>query len=109
MPRTREEIQEERHQLKNEYGQLFDSISAVLFGKDPVGINFEVNPDEYEPETGTILPRLRTCNSADDILHVVHEEFLHWFGVDTAGSRDNYRVIADEIWHLYEQWRPRHR
>ena len=59
MPGTREQILEERRQLKAEYGALFDSITALLFRHDPIGINFEDNVDEYEPETGTILPRLR--------------------------------------------------
>ena len=68
MPRTREEILEQRRQSKAEYGQLFDSIAALLLLHDPIGINFEVNPDEYEPETGTILPRLRECQSAGDVL-----------------------------------------
>jgi hypothetical protein len=72
MPRTREQILEERRQLKAEYGELFSSITALLFQYDPVGVNFEVNPDEYQTETGTILPRLRTCESSDDVQRVVY-------------------------------------
>src|ERR1035441_5425227 len=41
MPGTREQILEERRQLKAEYGALFDSITALLFRHDPIGINFE--------------------------------------------------------------------
>ena len=48
MPGTREQILEERRQLKAEYGALFDSITALLFRHDPIGINFEDNVDEYE-------------------------------------------------------------
>ena len=57
MARTREQILEHRRRLKEEYGKLFDDLTAILFRADPVGINFEVNPDEYQPEAGTILPR----------------------------------------------------
>src|ERR1700722_5328594 len=78
MARTREEILEARRRLKEEYGQLFESVAALLFRHDPVGINFDTNTDEYEPEVGSILPRLRTCNSADEARGVVYEEFVRW-------------------------------
>src|SRR6266550_4218861 len=44
MSRTREDILEERRQLRAQYRDLFDSTAALLFRHDPVGINFEVNP-----------------------------------------------------------------
>ena len=105
MLRTREEILEERRRLKAEYGQLFDSISALLFRHDPVGINFEENTDEYDTETGTILPRLRTCRSVNDVLCVVHQEFIRWFDAATAGPPGHYAQIASEIWQLWERHR----
>jgi hypothetical protein len=101
MTGTREEILEAQRRLKAEYGQLFDSVAALLFQRDPVGINFDENTDEYEPETGTILPRLRTCRSADDVRRVVHEEFVRWFDASTAGSQERYAQIAEEIWALW--------
>jgi hypothetical protein len=101
MPRTREEILKERRQLKAEYGQLFDSIAALLFRHDPIGINFDENTDEYETETGTILPRLRECHSERDVLRVVHQEFVRWFDAGTAGPEKYYAEIASEIWQLW--------
>lgn len=92
--------------MKAEYGELFDSVTALLLRHDPIGINFKVNPDEYEPETRTILPRLRSCQSSADVLRVVHEEFSRWFGADTAGRPRRYAEIADEIWTLW-QCRPK--
>ena len=71
MPRTREDILEERRQLKAKYRDLFDSTAELLFRHDPVGINFEVNPDEYQAEAGSILPRLHGCQSAEDVCRVV--------------------------------------
>ena len=102
MPRTREQILEERRQLKIEYGELFDSITVLLFRHDPIGINFEDSANEYAPETGTILPRLRTCESSTDVLRLVHEEFCRWFGSETAGSAGRYAQIADETWQLWQ-------
>jgi hypothetical protein len=104
MSRTREEILEERRRLKAEYGELFDSISALLYWHDPIGINFEENPDEYEAETGTILPRLRTCASPSDVLRVVHQEFVRWFDAGNAGPEERYAGIASEIWQLWKRY-----
>jgi len=103
MPRTRDEILRERRQLKTEYGDMFDSVAALLFRHDPIGIAFEnENRDEYEPEAGTILLRLRDCASASDVLRVVHEEFCRWFGSETAGSAGRYTQIADKTWQLWQ-------
>jgi hypothetical protein len=105
MPRTREQILEERRQLKAEYGELFESVSSLLFRHDPIGINFEENTDEYNAETGTILPRLRSCESPSDALRVVHEEFVRWFDAATAGPEEHYAQTASEIWQLWQRYR----
>jgi len=101
MPMTREQIREERRKLKAEYGDLFDSVTALLFRNDPIGINFDENTDEYEPEARTILPKLHSCESSTDVRRVVHEEFTRWFGSDMAGPPDRYSQIASEIWDLW--------
>jgi hypothetical protein len=103
VPRTREDILAARRRLRAEYGKLFDSVAALLFRKDPIGINFETNTGEYEPEAETILPRLRTCQSADDVRHVVHQEFVRWFGPDTAGPPEHYEEIANEVFRLWQE------
>ena len=104
MTRKREEILEERGQLRAEYGSLFGSVAALLFRHDPARINFEVNPDEYNPEAGTILPRLHTCESAQDVQNVVHEEFVRWFDAGTAGPVERYSEAASEIWQLWQDY-----
>ena len=50
----------ERDALKRQYGKLFAAMSEALFEADPLGINFEINTDEYEPEVETnhSTPRL---------------------------------------------------
>jgi|SRR6266850_5481272 len=105
MSKTREQIIEERRQLRAEYGNLFDSTAVLLFRHDPVGINFEFNTDEYEAEAGTILPHLRSCQSADDVLRIVHQEFVRWFDAGIAGLQERYTNIAAEIWQLWQAHR----
>jgi hypothetical protein len=102
MVRSREEIRKAHRELKVEYATLFDSVAALLFRHDPIGINFDDNTDEYESEVGTILPRLRTCESPEDVLLVVHQEFVRWFGEATTGSAQRYVTIAAEIWQLWK-------
>jgi len=102
MTRERDEILENRRRLRAEYGELFDSMAALLYRHDPIGINFEVNTDEYESEAGTILPELRSCRSADDVLQAVHAEFVRWFDFDTAGPPEHYKEIASEVWQLWQ-------
>jgi hypothetical protein len=107
MSRTREKMLEERRRLNAEYGDLFASVAALLFRHDPVGINFEVNPDEYKPEVGTILARLHDCESARDVQYVLHEEFVRWFDAAIAGPEERYDCLAAEIWRLWQQYRNR--
>ena len=76
---NKEELEAEKERLKLEYGSLLSSIAEILFKQDPIGINFDDNTDEYETEARTILPRLRDCHSAEDVLNVTHEEFQRWF------------------------------
>lgn len=100
----RADIEKQERWLKQQYGTMFDAIAALLFRHDPIGISSDNNPDEYEPEARTILPRLRNCHSADDTLRVVHEEFIRWFDEQTAGPLDLYTPIASEIWLLWEKY-----
>lgn len=81
---------------------MFDAISEILFRHDPIGINFEFNTDEYESESSTILPRLRDCHSPNELVAIVHEEFVHWFDPDIAGPKEKYEKIADEIWGVWK-------
>lgn len=100
---TIEQIKVKRTQLKNEYKEFYQSVSEILFRHDPIGINFETNDDEYEPEVDTILPRLKNCSSVEDVLDVVHKEFIKWFDEDIAGEKSNYEEISKEIWDLWQK------
>jgi hypothetical protein len=93
-----DKILAKRRALRREYGDLYDRMSQLLFSWDPIGINFEDNTDEYEPEVDTILPRLRACVSAEDVQRVVYEEFCQWFDVDLAGPLERYEQIGRDIW-----------
>jgi hypothetical protein len=92
---------EKRKAVRLQYRELFDALSTLLFRADPIGINFETNTDEYEPEVGTIIPRLRHAKSEADVQLIVHEEFCRWFDSETAGPITDYRDLASQIW---DEW-----
>jgi hypothetical protein len=90
-------------EARRTYGALFDAVSAVLFRHDPIGINFDTNTDEYDPEARTILPRLASCQSESDVLPVLLEEFRRWVGDDIREDKVSYVPIAADIWRLWTQ------
>lgn len=100
--KTAEELKIERQTLRREYGEeLYDKVLEILFQNDPIGINFEFNTDEYEPEVDTILPRLKEARSPEDLQGIIHREFVRWFDADIAGPKAKYARIAQEVWNAY--------
>jgi hypothetical protein len=77
---------------------LIDEVEALLYRHDPVGIGFGDNPDEYRPEAESIVARLPRARSVDDVVTLVHGEFVRWFDEDTAGPADRYEDIARDVW-----------
>jgi hypothetical protein len=95
---------EPKHKLlKRRYRFLHDSLTRLLYRHDPIGLAALGAPkDEYEPEVGTIIPRLlHDAKSSDDVRRIVHEEFLHWFEAETTGPEGAYDAIAQEIWDKF--------
>ena len=69
-----------------------------------MGIAKRAPSDEYDPEVGTILPRLPECRSAEDVAKVVQEEMAQWFaGAKAAGPVERYERVAEEIWRLWSE------
>ena len=93
----------EHKRLKAEYKELFSAVSEILFRHDPIGINFGGNTDEYDPEAGTILPRLRPEHSVEDVTAIVREEFRRWFGAECVRGEGQYAAIAEEILNAYKR------
>lgn len=93
--------------LKREYVVLVDAVSAAIDKADPIGLLAGGAPsDEYAPEIGTIVPRLKTANSADDVQRIIHEEFVRWFG-DIAGRLDAYGEVGVNVWGALQAFRER--
>ena len=95
------------NELSKAYQELYAKVGEILLRYDPVGIISGDISDEYNPEVSTILPRLKAAHSGNDVHDILYEEFVHWFGADTAGNRDNptYEDAATEIWTVWNEFK----
>jgi hypothetical protein len=98
------ESREYRKRLKQEYEGLFVDLSKYLFEVDPVGVNYEINSDEYDPEVGTILPRIVDLDTVDEIASILREEFNRWFG-DPTIYRSTYEDLAADMLTILRRYR----
>ena len=95
----------EREALRREFGRLYLVVSKALCEADPLGlIAIGAPPDEYEPEVGTVLPRLQEARSVDGMNRILHEEFVRWFGADIAGPAELYAPAAQTLWRQRSQF-----
>jgi hypothetical protein len=91
--------------LRQEFGEVYDELLALLFRHDPANINYGHNTDEYDPELRPILLRLGECSTVDQLVQLTHEVFVELFSAETAGTIDRYQPIGAEIWELTAAWR----
>lgn len=79
---------------------LVDTLTALLFVRDPMGIAFDEfgNLDEYSAEAETIAARRGEIVSIDDAREVVFETFSAWFGPGDVGSEEDYQTLAEDVW-----------
>jgi hypothetical protein len=85
---------------KRGYEQLFADVRAILNDHDPMGlISLGAPEHEYEPEVGSILPRLSGAEAPAHVEAIVAEEFLHWF--DQTLPPEIVTVVAADVWAAY--------
>ena len=92
--------------MERRYQTFVAAIEPAINDADPIGLlEGGAPPDEYSPEIGTIVPRVGNAQRVDEIAAVLHEEFVRWFGNDTAGSREAYEAPARHIWRAVLEFR----
>ena len=85
---------------------LVAAVECAIDDADPIGLLEGGAPaDEYGPELGTIVPRVMNAQSVEEVTTVLHEEFLRWFGEDTAGPRHADEAPAGKIWKALLEFR----
>ena len=97
-------LRDERERLRAAYAELFAGVTEILARHDLMGlVEIGAPADEYEPEVGTILPRLRDSADADDLQRILHEEFVRWFDEDILAPEAEFAAPAAEIWTLWRR------
>ena len=92
--------------MKARYQSLVAGVERPINQADPIGLLKGGAPaDEYGPEIGTIVPRVVNAQSIEEVTTVLHEEFVRWFGKDTAGPRHPYEAPAGKIWEAVLEFR----
>lgn len=86
-------------ETRRRYAGLFEDAIAVFSRIDPAGIGFPDSADEYDPEVGTILPRLDAARSEVEVRAIVDEEMVRWFGERTDPVLLDR--LARELWPLW--------
>lgn len=90
-----------KRESKAHFEALRSEITRALNQADPIGlIEGGASLDEYSPEIGTILPRLKEASAKQTLRRIIHEEFSRWFGVAVAGSEECYEEAAKRIWSI---------
>ena len=104
-PLPQSESYEEREGLRQRYGWLYDYALGVLQQADLTNIA-HVSPIEYEPEVGSILPRINAeARGVKDVANIIREEFVYWFE-DIFVEDAERRIVwaSKEIWEAYRNW-----
>lgn len=88
------------------YEALVAAVKRAIDAADSIGLRRLGAPaDEYEPEVGTIVPRVARANDIGEVREIVHEEFANWFGVGTVGPATAYEMPARAIWEAVLKFR----
>ena len=78
-------------------------VLAILVAADPLGIcDGGERRAAYTPEVNTLLPRLKEAQSADNLIRIVREELIAWFG-STAVRHDGSQGIGRTLWDPIQQ------
>lgn len=91
-------------EVKKQFPDIYTTIENILFEHDLMGVNFVDNTDEYAPEVNTILPRLSTAISSDDVTVIIKEEFIAWFD-DIANDIETnlYQEMGKDVWEAWQK------
>jgi hypothetical protein len=77
-------------------------IEVIISKHDPQGlIRIGAPPDEYEFEASMVFEAMANHNdliSVDRLMDILHSVFVIQFDAVMAGSRDDYRAMAEEIY-----------
>ena len=73
-------------------------LRSIINKHDPLNlIIIGCSEDEYDPEVETIYEKLKPTNTEEEILDIVYDEFVNWFG-SSAGHKDSYIEMSKDVY-----------
>ncbi|HLZ63565.1 MAG TPA: hypothetical protein VKR06_42060 [Ktedonosporobacter sp.] len=105
---------EQRQQLKQKYGELYETFIRLLAEYDPMGLLRMGAPhDEYDLEVGMILLRLHGAETPHVLGQIIYEEFDSCFGKaftslyeqSSPQTKDWFAEIGESVWNAWKHWK----
>ena len=88
-----------RHLFRRELRPLHSAVSMAIATLDPIRfLELGAPGDEYAQEVDTILPRLTSATSHEEVRAIIHDVFAVKFGKDIAGDVERYDEAATAVW-----------
>jgi hypothetical protein len=89
----------DQKEARRRYEMLVAAVKAAIDAADPAGLLKTGSPaDEYDPEVGTIVPRVAKAANVAEVQKIVLDEFERWFGSESAGVVAESDAPARDIW-----------
>jgi len=95
-----------QHEPRSRYRLLFVAVAMAVHDEDPIGLLKNGAPgDVYSIEIATVVPRVARSHALDEVVDILHTEFVCQFSESAAGPRAAYVALATEIWQGVLEYR----
>ena len=107
--------EQQRQNLKQEYGWLYDALIQLLAEYDPTNLIVMGAPsDEYDLEVDVIFAAIAEASSpSSQGIIILYEAFVHCFGSSfsrllyqstSERTKTHFAVMGEKAWTKYKQW-----
>jgi hypothetical protein len=87
--------------VEKAYGDLFDELQTIIGEYDVMSLFcFGATAAEYDLEVKTIIIQLDKGMNEQQVLNIIHQEFVLWFGEELIGSKDTFSDMSNDVY----QW-----
>lgn len=88
---------------------LIGDIMVILFRANPVVPQTPVEDDEYEMEAENIAVSLPSLPDVSATEQLIYDTFVNIYDEPSAGPREQYAPIAEQVWDVWLRYPGRNR
>lgn len=89
---------------KDKYNLLINELQKIFNKCDPIGIYYEENNDEYDPEIQSILTKIKIGMDKSQLYELIYREFVYWFDKETVGEKKDYDSLTEEVYKILKKF-----